>query len=54
MVTQFFNSEGIIFPHRLPLKQTTNASYYANTLKTHLRNAIEKTVLDKMVIFASR
>jgi hypothetical protein len=50
-------SKGIILQHWLPQKQTVNGVYCANTLETHLRNAIQKKktrVLDKTVFSASR
>jgi hypothetical protein len=57
MVILFFYFKGIILQHWLPQKQTMNGDYYANRLKTHLRNAIwggETRILDKMVVSASR
>jgi hypothetical protein len=42
MLILFFDLKGIILQHWLPQKQTVNGVYYANTLKTHLGNAIRK------------
>jgi hypothetical protein len=36
-----FDTKGIIFQHCLPQKQSVNGVHYANTLKTHFRNAIQ-------------
>jgi hypothetical protein len=40
MLMLFIGPEGIIHHHWLPQKQTVNDVYYADTLKTPLRNAI--------------
>jgi hypothetical protein len=39
MLILFFASKGIIIQPQLPQKQSVNSAYYANTLKTHFRNA---------------
>jgi hypothetical protein len=34
-------SKGIILQHWLPQEPTVNGIYYANTLESHLRNAVQ-------------
>jgi hypothetical protein len=48
MLILFFDLKGIIIQHLLPQKQTVNGVYYANTLKTHLGNTIQKERLEFM------
>jgi hypothetical protein len=53
----FFDWKGIILRHWLLQKAAGNGIYYANTLKTHLRNAIWKNqtrILDRTVVSVSR
>jgi hypothetical protein len=38
----FFYTKGIILQHWPPWKQTLNGTYYANTLKNHLREGNRK------------
>jgi hypothetical protein len=42
MLILFFDSEGIILQHWLPLKQTMNGVYYVYAIEINLRNAIQK------------
>ena len=42
MLLLFFGAHGMILQHWVPCGQTVNGAYYANVLKTHLREAMRK------------